>query len=94
MPRGGSSPLRRKMKSFGKAVVAAMSREPSYTGECGDASHADTSGGGESSHGEVSAWDASPQSPVGVKTKPKSKAKAKAAQKADDFGVELADLSW
>ena len=102
VPRAASSPLRRKMRSFGKAVVAAMSREPSYqyTSDTGSSHLQDlpavgTDGEGESGHGDVAAWDTSlPQSPVGVKATAKAKAKEKATNMADDFGVELGDLSW
>eukprot|EP00903_Cladosiphon_okamuranus_P008490 g8157.t1 len=78
IPRGESSPLRRKIKTFGKAVVAAMSRESSCASDPGM---------DEGGKDKVEAWGVLPQSPLRVKTKSNTGL-------GDDFGVELGDLSW
>lgn len=88
VPRGESSPLRRKIKTFGKAVVAAMSREASCSSDTGSKDEGGK-GGGRASHDEPEAWGVLPQSPLRVK----AKANADAGM-GDDFGVELGDLSW
>lgn len=90
VPRGESSPLRRKIKTFGKAVVAAISRESSYTSDAGSCKDEGGKGSGlhvGRAHDEPEAWGVLPQSPVRVK------AKANAGM-GDDFGVELGGLSW
>lgn len=88
-PRGESSPLRRKIKTFGKAVVAAMSRESSCASDAGSSNVDLDEGGKGSCRGQDGAevWGVLPQSPL------KGKAKATAGM-GDDFGVELSDLSW
>lgn len=97
--RTESSPLRRRIKTFGKAVVAAMSRESSSTsdtdfapGRTATASsklHVEGAGEGDEAvygSGGTAPWGALPQSPGNQETV--------TTGMGSDFGVGSGDLSW